>query len=70
MTIAKTGRREMQKSKYRVYLGGSGDSMEHEEAYWIRTQRDKTHYQYTCTNCHKKTGITNTRSVLIAVSKW
>ncbi len=24
-----------------------------EPIYWIRTQKDKTHYHYTCTKCHK-----------------
>lgn len=27
--------------------------MSKNEVFWVRTQRDKTHYQYTCTNCHK-----------------
>lgn len=22
------------------------------ETYWIRTKQGKTHYKYTCTNCH------------------
>ena len=22
--------------------------------FWIRTQKDKTHYHYTCSKCHNK----------------